>query len=864
MDERQPPVRMGRIPSLEEETELYRSAMVPRFSWLVNLFFSLTFPRIKPDMDHIAAVRKAASRGLVVYVMRSRSVLDYLFFNWYCLRYDLPLTRFANGVNMLWWQPGSELLGGIWKKVQDLLRHGPMPDPVDSGFMARCLGAGYPVLVFLRRQGSWIWQRPQQSERDLVEELLEVQQTIDQPIFVVPQLVMWERRPEYTQRNLVDLLFGERDHPGRLRKMLHFGVYHRGAIVRTGDPVDLGEFLTQLPDLPRPKQAKKLRLLLRGYLYREKRLIKGPTVKPRSWLLDRIHSSPRVQETIRRTAAAERRPVHEVSVRAARALDRIAADFNYDWIQGARFLFDFVLNRIYAGVEFREDDAERIRRAGRQGTIVFVPCHRSHLDYILISWCVFYQHLLPPHVCAGANLGFWPLGPILRRWGAFFIRRSFQDDELYRVLFSTYVRELVREGYPQEFFIEGTRSRTGALLPPKVGMLSMYLDAAEDKVAPDVQFVPISLSYEKVVEEGEYHKELTGGDKRPEDLRGLAATPRVLARRYGRVYVRVGEPLSARTVLEQAGAPLAELDDLRRKTFLKEVGEQILWEIHRVTPVTPSAVATTVLLSHHRRGMMVAEFHRRCRFLVDFLTARDACFSNSMMGETRDALDGALRQFADNRLVEIFEEPDANDIIAIVPERRMTMDYYKNNIVNHLAGASMMAVAAGHGRRCRDDVMQRYAELRDLLHLDLRADPHCPVDAEAEAALAELLEVEALREDGDGFVVERTHRAALFRAVLRNLLEAYLVTLRGAAVLQLEPMSDRQLLEWLQKEGRKLYMTEDVTRFEAVSKVTLRNAIRTFRAAGVLVTRPDSGALGVDTEARQRQLQRVNDLMGDL
>ena len=310
--------------------------------------------------------------------------------------------------------------------------------------------------------------------------------------------------------------------------------------------------------------------------------------------------------------------------------------------------------------------------------------------------------------------------------------------------------------------------------------------------------------------------------------------------------------------------PLAELDDLRRKTFLKEVGEQILWEIHRVTPVTPSAVAATVLLSHHRRGMMVAEFHRRCRFLVDFLTARDACFSNSMMGETRDALDGALRQFADNRLVEIFEEPDANDIIAIVPERRMTMDYYKNNIVNHLAGASMMAVAAGHGRRCRDDVMQRYAELRDLLHLDLRADPHCPVDAEAEAALAELLEVEALREDGDGFVVERTHRAALFRAVLRNLLEAYLVTLRGAAVLQLEPMSDRQLLEWLQKEGRKLYMTEDVTRFEAVSKVTLRNAIRTFRAAGVLVTRPDSGALGVDTEARQRQLQRVNDLMGDL
>ena len=855
-------MRLGRQLSLEEETELYRSAMVPRFTWLVDLFFSLTFTRIKPDLDHLQSVRKAAADGLVVYIMRNRSVLDYLFFNWYCLRYELPLTHFANGVNMLWWNPGEDLLPGIIHKLRDRLKFGPMSDPVDSGFLARTLRGGYPVLLFLRRQGSRVFRRPQRSQRDMIEELIRVQEDIDQPIYLIPQLVMWERRPEFTQRNLVDLLFGERDHPGRLRKLIHFIIYHRGAVVRTGEPVDLREFVAQLPDMPRRKVAKKLRLILRGYIYREKRLIKGPTVKPRSWLLDRIQRSPRVQAVVRRLAAAEGRPISAIERRAEKSLDHIAADYNYDWIVFARILFDFVLNRIYAGVEFREADAERIRCAGREGTIVFVPCHRSHLDYILISWCVFYQHLLPPHVAAGANLSFWPLGPILRRWGAFFLRRSFRDDELYRTLFAAYVRELVREGYPQEFFIEGTRSRTGALLPPKVGMLSMYLEAAAEKVAPDVLFVPISLSYEKVVEEGEYHKELTGGEKVPEDLRGLAATPRVLSRRYGRVYVRVAEPISARSMLDRVGTPLNEMEPGARKRFLKEAGEQILWEIHKVTPVTPSSIAATILLSHERRGLLVREFHRRCDFLLGFLRGRGAVFSNSLARESRDALDQALRQFADTKLVEIFEEADANDIIAIVPERRMTMDYYKNNIINHLAGASMMAIALGGESRSKDSLLDRFTRLRSLFEIDLRADPHRAAIDEAADVLDELVEATVLSVDKDSVAIANGRRAALFRAVLRHVLESYLVTLRGAAVLKREPLTDRQLLEWLQKEGRKLYMTEDVTRYEAVSKVTLRNAIRHYRGLGVIVPR-GGGELALDEDARRLQLELLGDLMGE-
>ena len=861
MSEDSPPTAPASALDPADETALYRSSMVGRFTWLLERFFAFTFTRIKPDLEHLPAVRKAATNGLIVYVMRNRSVLDYVFFNWYFARYGLPLARFGNGVNTLWFGTVAEVVRKSWHKLRDRWNNGPMPDPIDAGFMIRTVAAGQPVLLFLRRQPSWVFRRPQQSREDMIEQLLRLQESEERPIFVVPQIIVWERRPEYTQRNLVDLLFGERDHPGRLRKLLHFLIYHRGAVVRMGEPVDLRAFADALPGQPLTKRAKKLRLLLRGYLYREKRLIKGPTVKPRAWLLDRIRHSPRVEKAIERVAQRDRRSVGSLERRVDKMLDQTAADFSFNWILFARILFDFVLNRIYAGVEFRSNDAERIRRAGRRGTLVFVPCHRSHLDYILISWCVFHQQLQPPHVAAGANLSFWPLGPVLRRWGAFFLRRSFRDDALYHAVFSTYVRELVREGVPQEFFIEGTRSRTGGLLPPKVGLLSMYLAAAADGVAPDVMFVPISLSYEKVVEETEYHKELTGGEKQKEDLRGLAATSQVLSRRYGRVYVRVGEPLSARGMLDQAPAPMPKLDAEERKAFLKRSGEQILWEIHRVTPVTPSAVAAVILLCHDRRGMQVREFARRSRFLMRFLADRGAVFSNSLTSEPADALDEALRRFADNKLVQMFAEDDGDDIIAIVPERRMTLDYYKNNISNHLAGAAMAAVAGGPSGRPRGEVAERFGRLADLLAIDIRFDPDADPDASFDAAIAELTAAGVLADEDGKVVVASERRAALFRALLTNVLESYLIAVRGVGVLASEALTEKKLLDQLLKEGRKRYMIEDVTRFEAISKAVLRNAVRRYRELGVLRRRADGDELMLDPERHAHHRSELYELM---
>src|SRR5258706_7227157 len=162
----------------------------------------------------------------------------------------------------------------------------------------------------------------------------------------------------------------------------------------------------------------------------------------------------------------------------------------------------------------------------------------------MLSFVFFRHNLQLPLVAAGDNLSFFPLGPIFRRGGAFFIRRSFGGDRLYGAVVDAYIRRLIREGYSIEFFLEGGRSRTGKLLPPKLGLLNMIVEGALAVPNKEVYFVPVSIGYDRLVEGSAYVRELTGGEKQKEDARGLLKTTRVLRGHYGRLNIQFGEILS--------------------------------------------------------------------------------------------------------------------------------------------------------------------------------------------------------------------------------------------------------------------------------------------------------------------------------
>jgi len=882
---------------LEIAEDPYGSRMLPRLGPLTRLFSRLFFHKIEDDSD-LAEVHKAASLGSVVYVMRTRSLLDYLFFNSFFLRRNLPLAGFANGVSTTMF--GSVSAAFTRMRVLYQMRNGygrELPDPIDSSYLTRFLAKGSTALLFLRQGRTWPFQ-PGRSGGDLVEALIEAQERTDRPIFVVPQVLIWSRAPGRGTRGLLDVLLGDTEDPGRIRKLAHFLVNYHHAVVKVGTPLNVQEFVEEQKGQERDRVAKKLRWLLLGYLYRERRVVKGPDVRPRRWLFNRVLAEPSVRDAIEVTAKEQGRSLQAVEKRARKILDRMGADFRFGMIIALRLLLDLITSRIYSGVEFSSADVERIREAARNGTVLLLPSHRSHFDYLLLSWLLYHQGMMPPHIAAGANLSFWPLGTIFRRCGAFFIRRSFSGDQLYSTLVSQYLRTLIAEGYAQEFFLEGGRSRTGKMLAGKIGLLSIYVEAMADRVVSDIQVVPVYIAYEKVVED--YSGELTGEEKRRETASGLVRSASVLRRRFGRVYAKTNHPISLKESIEVLDTPYRELDVHDRKAFLKRLVQHFSAEIQDVTVVTPSAVAATVLLSHDRRGISRELFHSRARLIVRWLEHRDAHFSDSWHFP-EDALDEALELFRERKQTEVvhdaagFEVATARDVIAVssaMPER-LALDYMHNTILFHFVPAAFVCTAlqVGSGEvHALSKVQRRFDFLLDLFQQEFVFHPDIPSShllSRACAGLAaqgvvellapssdEELTTEQPREwVGDGLSVRTEGKslrlvnqdtATLFIATIRSLLESYYVVLRVCTVLRSRRLTEAELCDSSLNLGRRMFLTEDVTRPEAASKANLANAVRHFRAKGVFVAEGGSteaeALLSLDEEARERYLAPIRRL----
>ena len=254
---------------------------------------------------------------------------------------------------------------------------------------------------------------------------------------------------------------------------------------------------------------------------------------------------------------------------AERTLTHIAAKMRIGTVRMVAMALKFLWNRIYAGVDIPDADMRRLRESFRGATPILIPCHRSHLDYLQISSQLYYRDMVLPHVIAGENLSFWPLGSIFRRCGACFIKRSFGGDRVFPAIFQRYLHQLVRDGFPIEFFIEGGRSRTGSLLPPRLGVLKMIMDSAQNlREGWDVNLVPIGISYEQIAEERAYRKELQGEDKVSENVGQVVKATSIFKRRLGRVYVRIGEPISLSEVFSSLPAPFPELDADTRESVV--------------------------------------------------------------------------------------------------------------------------------------------------------------------------------------------------------------------------------------------------------------------------------------------------------
>lgn len=363
---------------------------------------------------------------------------------------------------------------------------------------------------------------------------------------IVPVIILWGRSPD-KQQSILKALFSETwRQPGPVRRFLTILLHGRNVLVRFNAPISLRALSQQ--HLDKEQAMHKLSRVLRVHFRRQRQMVIGPDLSHRNTQVDTLLATPTVRSAIADDAAARGIPYDAALGCARRFALEIASDYSYGAVRALELFLSWLWPRLYDGIAIENIDVVT-RIAPNQG-IVYVPTHRSHIDYLLLSYILHQQGLTPPHIAAGANLNLPLVGPLLRRAGAFFLRRSFKGEPLYATVFNEYLHLMLTRGFPVEYFIEGGRSRHGRTLTPKAGILGMTVRSFIREHARPLVFVPVYIGYEKIIEGRSYLRELSGKPKQKESLWGMLKVARRIKRVFGKVYVNFGEPLALADFLE--------------------------------------------------------------------------------------------------------------------------------------------------------------------------------------------------------------------------------------------------------------------------------------------------------------------------
>jgi glycerol-3-phosphate O-acyltransferase len=800
--------------------------------------------RFPPEAE--AELRRLHEVGFVVHVMRSTSWVNYLYLTWALLRRGLPPVRAVVNLRRWFTRP--------WRRTA---QRGEFE--VRFTYARRHGGSG---LVFLRRSALGRAEGLQ-SREDPFPALVALARKGDRPVFLVPELFVWEKWTKALRPRLLDRVFGSPDVPGFVHSVVAFLRNYRRAQFRVGEAIDLRQFVAQHPEESDALIARKVRGALHQHLARETRAVFGPPRKPARRIIEETLRDRFFRRALEEHAAASGRKPDSVERHARRDLKAIAARLNPTVVALTAPLLNWVFNRIYDGIEVDEAGLERAMRAASRAPVVLCPSHKSHVDYLVMSSVLWNRGYTVPVVAAGANLSFWPLGFFLRRGGAFFLRRSFKDDKVYTAAFKAYVKKLVHDGVLQEFFPEGGRSRTGKLLPARLGLFTWQVDAVLEGAQRDLVFVPVAIDYEKVVESSSYSKELAGGEKKPEDLRALLSAPKVLAARYGRIHVTFDEPVSLAEFASGRGLSLTEeLPAEEKKGLVRALGHRVMWGIGRVSTITPQALVCATVLSWRGRGIPARELGQRMGLLRRLAqadgtplssTLKDAPSDPTVMGPIQDA----VRTFCRDGLMRL-QEARGELVYLAVEERRGELAFYKNTLMNWIAPRSLVAcavVAAGDGAP-REAVKERALFLSRLFKLEFIYRVGAGFDLIFEETVAGM-ERAGFLEPEPGARAELAFLADL----LRDYLESYLTAaLTLDDVARAGSCEKRAFVKLALEVGRAEFLAGRISAAEAVSRTNLENALGWLLDREYLVEdarRIRIGPRGTQPEERARLADQV-------
>jgi len=669
---------------------------------------------------------------------------------------------------------------------------------------------------------------------------------------LVPVTILWGRSPD-KESSIFKLLFADSwATPGMFKQFITILLHGRQTLVKFNAPISVRSIVDE--GLNEEITLRKLARVLRVHFRRQREVAIGPDLSHRRTLVKSLLNTPPVKAAIAREAAEKSITPEKAAERALKYADEIAADYSHPIIRILSIFLTWLWTRLYDGVEVHHFDD--VREVAHEHEIIFVPCHRSHIDYLLLSYVIYNRGLMPPHIAAGSNLDMPVVGSILRRGGAFFLRRSFKGNFLYAAVFNEYIHLITAKGYSIEYFVEGGRSRTGRLLSPRTGMLWMTLKSYLRDHRRPIAFVPAYIGYEKLMEGKTYVGELSGKPKQKESIWGVISTIRKIQKTFGKVQLSFGQPIYLESLLDEEYPTWRDMtvgEDEKPEWMSRTIdrlAQSINTNINSTASVNPVNLLSLILLSMPKHAMDEAALARqidRYRELLNRVPYSDRIEITALSGSEVIAYGEKLR------LLQRIRHP-LGDMISLGEEEAMLLTYFRNNVLHLFTLPSLIACLMLHNNELhRDQVVQLVRSIYPFLQSELFL-PWCNESVEdvIHKLLDALIESQLLTaRNSEGMIAcpspnseEYVELNVLGQAVRQNL-ERYYMTVSLLTQQGSGSTTQKRLEDLCQLLAQRLSILHEFSAPEFSDKALFHTFVETLRETGQIETN-DSGHLTFD------------------
>lgn len=675
---------------------------------------------------------------------------------------------------------------------------------------------------------------------------------------VIPVRIAW-RIPNFEKSRALKkrhALFGDPRTPGSFRARTILLRNKRRAHCLIGQPATISDLRQRFEQQNAVEVQNDDENEFAGFVVRqaglvldiEERGLRGRRYKVPRFVADGLRTSPKFRAAMTELATDLDKPEAALYDEASKYMKELIARPSAFFIDMKAKLDRFMLSQGYEDeVVFKKSELARLRKTMRDHPTLLLFTHKTYIDGVTPTDLAYQNDLPMVHVFGGINLDFFGLGFVLRRAGTIFIRRSFENNPVYKLVLRHYVSYLLEKRFPMTWAFEGTRSRLGKLMPPRYGLLKYVMDSANVNDIENVHIIPVVTSFDLIRDVEEYASEQTGRAKKAESLSWFIGYLRSLREPMGKVYVDFGEPV----IVKRAPEP----DD---RIGLSKIAFEVAVEANRATPLTLTSLMCLSLLGTAPRAMTADELRAVINFFVKWAQERKIRFSDDLITQNLEGIQKVVDTLVNSGLFVRYDQ-GSSTVYAIQPEKHPLASYYRNSIIHHFLDKAIIELSLLKAREDKDNVPKEvfWAEterLRDLFKFEFFYPPKEEYRKNLEAELTRACPDWEMKLDQGGVLLKSlTNRfqPLIGHAVFLPFVESYTVVLDILSRLEPgEAIDKKNCVEEALKEGRQAYLLRRITSEASIGKILFENGFKMAASQGL------TGETTDETIAKRKALLR--------